>query len=395
MEMIKQTRRLLSLDVLRGITVAGMILVNDPGSWGAAYAPLCHAYWNGLTPTDLVFPFFMFIMGVSMFFSLRKYDFIFSWQAVGKILKRFALIFLIGLGITWFAQWFGALCDVRNEHLSAGQRFAAAFFSFDHLRILGVLQRLAIAYLGGALLSLWIKPKHYLWASVVILVGYFLILLFGNGFVLSADSILVKVDEALFGANHVHGAYLSDGTRLAFDPEGFLSALPCFAHVLLGMYVGNMLVKIKENEIRVRNLFVYGTVLFFAGYLLSYGCPINKKIWSPTFVLVACGLASLLLALLMYIIDIKGCRRWSRFFEAFGVNPLFIYVLAGVLSIVLGNLCFTWNGGWISVQAFVYRHLLASWMNPYFASLVYALIFVLLNWVVARILYKRQIFIKI
>ena len=136
---------------------------------------------------------------------------------------------------------------VRNEHLSAGQRFAAAFFSFDHLRILGVLQRLAIAYLGGALLSLWIKPKHYLWASVVILAGYFLILLFGNGFALSADSILVKVDEALFGANHVHGAYLSDGTRLAFDPEGLLSALPCFAHVLLGMYVGNMLVKIKEN----------------------------------------------------------------------------------------------------------------------------------------------------
>ena len=128
MEMIKQTRRLLSLDVLRGITVAGMILVNDPGSWGAVYAPLCHAYWNGLTPIGFGFSLFHVYYGSLHCFSLRKYDFIFSWQAVGKILKRFALIFLIGLGITWFAQWFGALCDVRNEHLSAGQRFAAAFF---------------------------------------------------------------------------------------------------------------------------------------------------------------------------------------------------------------------------------------------------------------------------
>ncbi len=370
---VKQTKRLLSLDVLRGITIAGMILVNDPGSWGAVYAPLCHAYWNGLTPTDLVFPFFMFIMGVSMFFSLRKFDFTFSGRVVGKICKRFVLIFLIGVTVNWLSQW----CP------------------FGHLRILGVLQRLAIAYLGGALLSLWIKPKRYLWASAIILLVYFFVLWFGNGFTLSADSILVKVDEAVFGANHVHGAYLKGGVRIAFDPEGLLSALPCFAHVLLGMYVGNMLVRVKENEIRVRNLFVYGTLLFFGGYLLSYGCPINKKIWSPTFVMVTCGLASLLFALLIYFIDIKGHRKWSRFFETFGVNPLFIYVLADVLAILLGNLSFGWNGENTSIQAFVYGNMLASWMNPYFASLVYAVLFVLVNWVVARALYKRQIFIKI
>lgn len=394
MEMTKQTKRLLSLDVLRGITVAGMILVNDPGSWGAVYAPLRHASWNGLTPTDLVFPFFMFIMGVSMFFSLGKYDFIFSWQTVGKIFRRFAVIFLIGLGITWFAQWFGALCDTGNGQLSAGQRFSAAFFSFERIRIPGVLQRLAIAYLGGALLSLWIKSKHYLWTSAAILLGYFLILFLGDGFVLSAESILVRADEAFWGARHVHGAYLN-GTWLPFDPEGLLSALPCFAHVLLGMYAGHLLAKTKENETRARELFVYGTTLFFSGYLLSYGCPINKKIWSPTFVLVSCGLASLLFALLVYAMDVKGYRKGSRFFEAFGVNPLFIYVLAGVLAIVLGSLCFTWHGEQVSVQGFVYGSLLASWMDPYFASLVYAVLFVVLNWAVAGVLYKRRIFIKI
>lgn len=393
--MMKQKSRLLSLDVLRGITVAGMILVNDPGSWGAVYAPLCHAYWNGLTPTDLVFPFFMFIMGVSMFFSLRKFNFTFSIQAVGKIFKRAALIFLIGLGITWFAQWFGALCNVGDTAHSAGERFVTAFFSVDHLRILGVLQRLAIAYLGGSLISLWIKPKRYLLASAVILAGYFIILLLGDGFTLSAHNIIVRVDEALFGANHLYGAYLADGTRIPFDPEGLLSALPCFAHVLLGMYVGRMLTEIKENEIRVRQLFIYGTVLLFTGYLLGYACPVNKKIWSPTYVMVTCGLAAQLLALLIYIIDIKKYQRWSRYFEAFGVNPLFIYVLSDILAIVFGYLCFSWNGELICVQDFIYTYLLASWMDPYLASLIYAVAFVMLNWMVAKVLYQRKIFIKI
>lgn len=392
---MKQTNRLLSLDVLRGITVAGMILVNDPGSWGAVYAPLCHAAWNGLTPTDLVFPFFMFIMGVSMYFSLRKMDFAFSIRTVGKIFKRAALIFLIGLGITWFAQWFWAVCNGGNTEYTATERFVNAFFSVDRLRIPGVLQRLAIAYLGGSLISLWIKPKHYLLTSAVVLTGYFFILLAGNGFTLSADNIIVKVDEALFGANHLYGAYLADGTRIPFDPEGFLSALPCLAHVLLGMYVGRMLTDIKENEIRVRQLFIYGTVLLFAGYLLGYACPVNKKIWSPTYVMVTCGLASQLLALLIYIIDIRKCQRWSRYFEAFGVNPLFIYVLADILAIVLGYVCFSWNGELISVQAFVYTYVLASWMNPYLASLVYAVAFVMLNWLVARALYRKKIYIKI
>lgn len=392
---MKQTARLLSLDVLRGITVAGMILVNTPGSWGTVYAPLCHASWNGLTPTDLVFPFFMFIMGVSMYFSLRKFDFTFSWPLLAKVLKRAVVIFIIGVAIAWFSQWLGALCNVRDSELSAWERFSSSVFSFGHLRILGVLQRLAIAYLGGALLSLWLKPRHYLLASAIILFVYFLILLWGDGFVLSENNIIARVDTALFGAEHLYGDYMSDGTYIAFDPEGLLSALSSFAHVLLGMFVGNMLVKIKENEIRVMRLFIYGTILVFAACLLSYGCPINKKVWSPTYVMITCGFASQLLALLIYCIDIRGWQRWGRFFEAFGVNPLFMYVLSEVLAIALGYISFPWGNGYISIQRYVYSQCLASWINPYGASLVYAMLFVLLNWVVAHMLYKRKIYIKL
>lgn len=381
--MVKQTNRLLSLDVLRGITVAGMILVNDPGSWGAVYAPLCHASWNGLTPTDLVFPFFMFIMGVSMYFSLRKYDFKFSGEAVGKICRRAILIFLIGVGINWFALWFAGVCSPGD--LPLGQRLTAGLFPFERLRILGVMQRLAIAYLGGALLCLWIKPKYYLWTAASILVGYFVILAAGNGFIRSEDNIIGLIDRAVFGAGHLYGEWLPDGTRIDFDPEGLLSALPCFAHVLFGMFIGRMLTVVKENEVRIRQLFIFGTVLLFIGYLGSYACPVNKKIWSPTYVLLTCGLASQLLALLVYVIDVKGHRKWTRFFEAFGVNPLFMYVLSEMLAIVLGY----------TIQDRIYDTVLASWLDPYFASLVYALLFVGLNWVVANYLYKRRIYIKI
>lgn len=391
--MTKQTSRLLALDVLRGITIAGMILVNDPGSWGAVYAPLCHASWNGLTPTDLVFPFFMFIMGVSMYFSLRKYDFTFSAGAVVKIFRRAAVIFFIGVAINWFGLWFAGVCS--TEELSWGQRLTMNLFPFDHLRILGVMQRLAIAYLGGALLSLWIKPKYYLWAAFSILLGYFIVLLVGSGFERSADNIIAVVDRAVFGAGRMYGEWLPDGTRIAFDPEGLLSALPCFAHVLLGMYVGKVLAEIKENTMRIQQIFIFGTIILFAGYLLSYGCPVNKKIWSPTYVLITCGLASQLLALLIFFIDVKGYRHWSRFFEAFGVNPLFIYVLADILAIVLGYVNFPWQGGYVSIQDYIYTVGLASWLNPYFASLVYAILFILVNWCVARELYKRKIYIKI
>ena len=314
-----QSGRLLSLDVMRGITIAGMIMVNNPGSWGYVYAPLRHASWNGLTPTDLVFPFFMFIMGVSMFFSLRKYDFKLSGESVTKVLKRTVLIFLVGFALNLF----GHLCY-------------NGFSNFENLRILGVMQRLALAYGIGSLIGLSVKHKYILQTAAGILLFYWILLAATGSQTLSEDNIIAIVDRALFGNTHMYHDYLADGTRIAFDPEGLLSCLGSIGHVLLGFYVGKMILDCKKNnELIIRNLFIFGTIILFLGFLLSYGCPINKKLWSSTFVLTTCGFGSLFLALLIWIIDINGKKKWSLFFESFGINPLYLYVQGDVFAVVL------------------------------------------------------------
>ena len=314
-----QSGRLLSLDVMRGITIAGMIMVNNPGSWGYVYAPLRHASWNGLTPTDLVFPFFMFIMGVSMFFSLRKYDFKLSGESVTKVLKRTVLIFLVGFALNLF----GHLCY-------------NGFSNLENLRILGVMQRLALAYGIGSLIGLSVKHKYILQTAAGILLFYWILLAATGSQTLSEDNIIAIVDRALFGNTHMYHDYLADGTRIAFDPEGLLSCLGSIGHVLLGFYVGKMILDCKKNnELIIRNLFIFGTIILFLGFLLSYGCPINKKLWSSTFVLTTCGFGSLFLALLIWIIDINGKKKWSLFFESFGINPLYLYVQGDVFAVVL------------------------------------------------------------
>lgn len=365
-------KRLLALDVLRGITIAGMIMVNNPGSWGYVYAPLQHAPWIGLTPTDLVFPFFMFIMGISTYISLRKYNFEFSRSAALKILKRTVVIFAIGLGISWFSL----LCRTGEV------------FPFDHIRILGVMQRLALCYGATAIIALVMKHKYIPYLIAFLLIGYFIILITGNGFEYNSTNILSIVDRAVLGEAHM---YKDNG----IDPEGVLSTIPSIAHVLIGFCVGKLLMEVKDINEKIERLFLVGTILTFAGFLLSYGCPISKKIWSPTFVLVTCGLASSFLALLVWIIDVKGYTKWSRFFESFGVNPLFIYVMGAVLSILLGSITFTYSGETISLHGYIYNVLLRPWLCDYPGSLAFALLFVTLNWCIGYVLYKKKIYIKI
>lgn len=365
-------KRLLALDVLRGITIAGMIMVNNPGSWGYVYAPLQHAPWIGLTPTDLVFPFFMFIMGISTYISLRKYNFEFNRSAALKILKRTVVIFAIGLGISWFSL----LCRTGDV------------FPFDHIRILGVMQRLALCYGATAIIALIMKHKYIPYLIAFLLIGYFIVLITGNGFEYNTTNILSIVDRAVLGEAHM---YKDNG----IDPEGVLSTIPSIAHVLIGFCVGKLLMEVKDINEKIERLFLVGTILTFAGFLLSYGCPISKKIWSPTFVLVTCGLASSFLALLVWIIDVKGYTKWSRFFESFGVNPLFIYVMGAVLSILLGSITFTYGGETISLHGYIYNVLLRPWLGDYPGSLVFALLFVTLNWCIGYVLYKKKIYIKI
>lgn len=383
----QQKGRLLSLDILRGITIAGMILVNNPGSWSSVYSPLQHAQWHGLTPTDLVFPFFMFIMGVSTFMSLRKFNFQPTRTAILKVVRRTILIFLIGLGLNWFGQLAGALAN--------GVGFSEASTDLGTLRILGVLQRLALAYGFAALIALITKGKYLIGTIVVLLVGYFVILIFGNGFELSEQNIISVVDRALWSSDHMYKDWTLEGERIALDPEGLLSTIPSIAHVLIGFLFGKLIVDNKDNHKRVEKLLIWGTILAFAGLLLKYGCPINKKIWSPTFVLTTTGFAAQLLGLLIWIIDINNKRRWSRFFHSFGVNPLIIYVFAGVLASLFSSIRFVWNGETISIKSFLYNILIQPWAGNYFGSLIYALFFVTICWLFGYILYKRNIYIKI
>lgn len=360
--------RLLALDVMRGITIAGMILVNDPGSWSYIYTPLRHADWNGLTPTDLIFPFFMFIMGVSMYFSLRKYEYRLTSSSFLKVARRTLLIFLVGLGLNLFVQ----------QYFQPGA-------SLHQLRILGVMQRLALTYGFGSLLCLTVPHRYLLHLAGGLLLFYGLLLGVTHSTELTPDSLLVLVDKTILGESHMYTEHLPDGTPIAFDPEGLLACISSTAHVLLGCFAGKCISQHKHDPERIiRSLFLMGTLLLFAGLLLSYACPLNKKIWSSTFVLVTCGFGSLFLALLIWDIDINAHRRWPRFFEVFGINPLYLYVQAAFLSVLLSSL-----------RGATYEQLLSPLFGPYAGSLVWPVCFVLLNWLPGYILYRKRIYIKL
>lgn len=396
MDNTKTNKRILALDILRGITIAGMIMVNNPGTWAHIYAPLRHAEWNGLTPTDLVFPFFMFIMGISTYISLKKYNFEFSRPAALKILKRTIVIFLIGLAIGWFSRFCYYWASAPDE-LSFGENLWASVWTFDRMRILGVMQRLALCYGISSIIALTMKHKHIPYLIVTLLTGYFILLMCGNGFAYNETNILSVIDRAILTPAHM---YKDNG----IDPEGILSTIPAIAHVLIGFCVGRMMLGDSHNASKDRasllnshliKLFLVGTILTYAGFLLSYGCPLNKKIWSPTFVLTTCGLASGFLALLIWIIDVKGYKKWSVFFESFGVNPLFMYVLGGVLSILFGCIRLPWREGSISIHGILYDKMLMPLFGETGGSLAYALAFVAINWCIGYQLYKRKIYIKI
>lgn len=386
---LSKPQRLLSLDVLRGITISGMLLVNNPGSWSKIYAPLEHAAWNGLTPTDLVFPFFMFIMGVSMYISLSKTNFQFSAPYFKKLLKRSALIFLTGVAIGWFSILCFGTFNIGSE-LSFWDRFTSSVFPADRIRILGVMQRLAISSFFASLIAVLIPAKHWLKTAGLLLVAYLAILFLGNGFELAPSNIIIRVDTALFGENHIY-----KGDLIPFDPEGLLSTIPCIAHVILGIYVGKLLKSTPDITEKMVKLFLFGAICMLLGWLFSYAVPINKKIWTPTYVLLTCGMASTLLALLTWIIDVKGKKRWSVFFESFGVNPLFLYVLGGVMSILLGSIRFRIGEDIISIKGAVYQSFVSIARDEYFASLMFAILFITLNWLIGHQLYKRKIYIKL
>ena len=357
---MSKSKRLLSLDILRGLTVAGMILVNN--GYGESFMPLQHSKWNGMTPCDLVFPFFLFIMGVSTYLSLSKYQFRMTGVVFRKIVRRTLLLFLIGLFINWLDLAIGG--DVN---------------CFGHLRLWAVLQRIALCYGIVSLLALVINHRYVLHLSAALLVAYAIILWLGNGYAQDPSNVLARVDTWLFGAEHLYH-------KSPVDPEGLLGTIPSVAHTMLGFYLGMLLKKAKTVDAKVMNGLLLGAVLVIAGYLLSYLLPLNKRIWSPSYVLMTCGLASLLQGVLMYVIDIRGKKWWCGIFHVFGVNPLFLYVSSEVLAIVLGH---------FGVSEWVFNGIHGVISHPQWASLSYAIYFVLLNFLLGYILYKRKIYIKL
>ena len=363
--------RLIALDVLRGSTIALMILVNTPGSWSYVYPPLLHAKWHGFTPTDAVFPFFLFIVGVSVHFAFKKYSLKQYNRALLKIGKRTLIIFAIGFFLNLYPK-----------------------FNFDTVRVFGVLQRIAIAYGIGAVLCLLLNKKMLVFTLISILLVYWGLLYFlvpDNPYE-PQTNLVGKIDLFLLGPEHVW-----KGLGFPFDPEGLLSSLPAIGTVIIGNFTGQLITKSNSNLNTVKNLSIYGSILIAIGWLWGDIFPINKSLWTSSYVCFSAGLAIMFLALLIWIIDIKGYKKWSTPFIHFGTNPLFIFVLSGLyVKSIIYLVKFT-NDHEETVTGYekLYNELFVPLADKMNGSLLFAITHIIFFWALVYILFKKKIFIKI
>lgn len=403
-----KNQRYYSLDVFRGATVALMILVNNPGTWSHMFSPLKHAPWHGVTPTDLVFPFFLFAVGNAMSFVMPRL------QAGGasvfwpKVAKRSVLIFLIGLALNWypFVAWSDGVLQFREWVDSSDPTRG--------VRILGVLQRIAIAYFFASVLAFYLKPKPLIITSLAILMLYWgLCVWFGQGDPYSLENWFgTAVDKQILGTAHMY-----KGEGVPFDPEGLMSALPAIIQVVLGYLVG-LLIR-NQGEVDwlwkrvpsssephfklVASLLVSGFLLLVLGWTWSLGFPINKKIWTSSYVLYTTGLGVLTLGSMVWFVEVQGRRnKLSQFFDVFGKNPLFIFVLSGLLpkTMALIRVPISTDGGgeviFGSPLTWFYRNICAPIPGPpELGSFVYSLVFLVLMWGICYVLDKNKIYIKV
>ena len=384
--------RLRSLDVFRGAAVALMILVNNPGNWGALYPPLAHAPWHGCTATDLVFPFFLFAVGNALALvmpALQAGPAAVFWR---RVLRRTLLIFAIGLFLNAapFVRW-----DAAGD---------LVLRSWDSLRLMGVLQRIALCF-GAAAVIVWCCSRRgALWVAAALLLGYWLACV---GFGSSTDPYSLQgwfgtgVDRALLGDAHLY-----KGEGVPFDPEGLASTAPAVAQVLLGWWVGQMIAKGRMNADLVSRLFLWATLLLLLAYGWQLAMPLNKKIWTSSYVLHTTGLAMMALAALIHVVDIRQrpaeLRGWVLLFEAFGKNPLFVFVLSGLVPRLLGLV--RWQVGidaegaprWTSPLPWLYQTVFAGiGTDPRLGSLLFACANLLLYAALAGWLNRRHFYIRV
>jgi len=361
--------RVLSVDILRGLTIVLMIMVNNPGNWGKVYAPLLHADWHGLTPTDLVFPFFLFIVGISI--SLAYHQKKLTQNTLKKIVVRTLKLIGLGLFLNWFLPYF------------------PFFKNWDAVRFPGVLQRIGIVFLITSILYLLLKKWQLWFLGVFILIGYYLFL----GFVPFSDGTMPVFDRAPNNwANFIDLKVLgSHMWKSDYDPEGLLSTLPAIVSSLLGVFVGEIL-KIKNPQMAIKKLFVYGSVFLLLGYVWNPFFPINKAIWTSSFVLVTAGWASLVLVVVYYFVDVKQLTKAS-IFRFVGMNAITIFFLSSFIA-----KCFYLiklpNGR--SVHGYLYNTLYVGLLNDTkLASFFYSLTVIAFYVFLAYVLHKKKIYIKV
>lgn len=351
--------RLTALDVMRGLTVMAMVIVNN-GAGDESYEMLCHSAWNGLTPCDLVFPFFLFMVGVSISFSLGKHDI--KTAPINHIISRSMKLFAIGVALHAFDMMTKCIWNPLPE-----------------LRIWGVLQRIAICYLIVSMLVLCVKQRTMVIIASILLIVYGIIITTGNGYEVSSSNIIARIDNYIVGADHLY-------KKSPIDPEGLLSTLPSIAHTILGVICGNIIRQKNELNTKLINLFAFGTILMLIGWLLQFGLPLNKRIWSPSYAILTSGIASTLLGLLIYIIDVKKHSKWCKTAKAFGMNAFCLYTLSEVLSPLIRH---------TGAGKLVYDAIYTIIPHAKTASMAYAISFCIVVGIPGWILWKKQKFIKI
>lgn len=378
-----QRERLIALDVFRGLTIAGMLLVNNPGTWGAIYPPLRHAAWHGWTPTDLIFPFFLFIVGITTHLSLdarraRGDD---QGMLVRQVLRRGGLIILLGLFLSGFP-------------------FIPSFgFDLSTMRIPGVLQRIGVAYIAAGLLTLRTSTRTQLIVVTVLLLGYWAVMTLvpvpGSG---AVGSVALATPDASLAAwldRTVLGEHLWRVSK-TWDPEGILSTLPAIGTAMLGVFAGRWIASARPLVDRIAALFAVGSLGMVAGLIWSWWFPINKNLWTSSYVLFTAGMACVTIATCIWLIDVQRVNGWTKPFVVFGMNPILAFVGSGMMARLMGSIIEVERDGQsVSLQRAIYESTFASWLSPMNASLLYAVCFVLLWFAVLGVLYKKRVFLKV
>lgn len=391
---------MLSLDIFRGLTVAGMLLVNDPGTWSAIFPPLEHAEWHGWTPTDLIFPFFLFIVGITTHLSIsarraRGDD---EGAIVRQILRRGFIIFLLGflMALFPFYQW-GSI-----ESMPEASVLDRIIYRLQHVRILGVLPRIAIVYVCAALLTLRTSLKQQVVIVAALLFGYWFVMTVlpvpGEGGTIGAlllddksRNLAAWLDRAILTTNHTWSG------SVTYDPEGPLSTIPAIGTAMLGVIAGRWIAMTEKPLIeRIAGLFAVGALVMVLGSMWHWVFPINKNLWTSSYVLFTAGMAAVSLATIMWIVERYDVRWWTRPFVIFGVNPIVAFVGSGVMARLIYTLWkVDYAGKSQSIQSVIYQSVFLPWLPPRVASLAFALTFVLFWLGILTVMHRRNIFLKV